>query len=92
MIARNILALPNVVQQAAPRNVSTLGLPDWCSIVWVKQRHYKSWRHQEAFVGAACQHALSRANPMFQLAPVQLRTVKRVRGQDIGNKIWPRHR
>jgi hypothetical protein len=33
MIARKIVALPNVVQQAAPGNVSTRGLPERCSIV-----------------------------------------------------------
>ena len=33
MTARKILALPNVMQQAAPGNVSTCGLPERCSIV-----------------------------------------------------------
>jgi hypothetical protein len=33
MIVRKIVALPNVVQQAAPGNVSTRGLPERCSIV-----------------------------------------------------------
>ena len=66
MIARKVLALPNVVQQAAPGNVSTLGLLERCSIVRIKQRYYRSCRHQETFAGAACQHTLSLANPMFQ--------------------------
>jgi hypothetical protein len=39
MIAQNILALPNLMQQAAPGNVSTLEFPEWCSIVRIKQRH-----------------------------------------------------
>jgi hypothetical protein len=33
MIARKIWTLPNVVQQAAPENVSMRGLQEWCSIV-----------------------------------------------------------
>jgi hypothetical protein len=76
MIARQILALPNVVQQAAPGNVSTRGLPERCSIVWIKQRHYRSWRHEETFAGAACPHTLSLAHPIVPITPVQLRTVK----------------
>ena len=66
MIARKIVALPDVVQQAAPGNVSTRGLPERCSIVRIKQRHYRSWRHQETFAGAACQHKMSLANPMLR--------------------------
>ena len=38
MIARKILALPNVVQQAAPGDVSTRGLPERCSIVRIKTK------------------------------------------------------
>jgi hypothetical protein len=49
MIAQTIVALPDVVQQAAPGNVSTRGLPERCSIVWIKQRHDRSWRHPETF-------------------------------------------
>jgi hypothetical protein len=66
MLAQNILALPNVVQQAAPGNVSTLEFPERCSIVRIKQRHYRSWRHQQTIAGAACQHAPNLANEMFQ--------------------------
>jgi hypothetical protein len=53
MIARKILALPNVVQQAAPGNVSTCELLERCSIIPIKQRRYRSWRRQEPFAGAA---------------------------------------
>ena len=42
MIARKILVLPNVVQQAAPGNVSARGLPERCSIVRIIQRHHRS--------------------------------------------------
>jgi hypothetical protein len=72
MIARKILALLDVVQQAAPGNVSTRGLPERCSIVRSKQRHCRLWPHQETFAGAACQHTLSLANPMFQQHPFNL--------------------
>jgi hypothetical protein len=60
------VALTDVEQPAAPGNVSTRGLAELCSIVWIKQRHYRSWRHQETFAGAACQHTPSLANAMFQ--------------------------
>jgi hypothetical protein len=66
MIARKIWTVPDVVQQAAPGNVSMRGLQEWCSIVRIKQRHYRSFPHQETFAGAACPHALSLANSMFQ--------------------------
>jgi hypothetical protein len=36
MIARGILALSNVLQQAAPGNVSTRGLPERRSIVGIE--------------------------------------------------------
>ena len=63
-IAQKVFALPNVVQQAAPGNVSACGLSERCSIVWIKQRHYSSWRRQDTFAGAACQYTLSLANPV----------------------------
>ena len=59
MIARKILALLNVVQQAAPGNVSTHRLSERCSIDRSKQRHCRLWPHQETFAGAACQQTLS---------------------------------
>jgi hypothetical protein len=37
MIARKVLAVPRLVQQAAPGNVSTRGLPEACSIVRIKE-------------------------------------------------------
>ena len=37
IIARKILAVPRLVQQAAPGNVSTRGLPEACSIVRIKE-------------------------------------------------------
>jgi len=75
-IARKILALLNVVQQAAPGNVSTRGLSERCSIVRSKQRHCRLWPHQETFAGAACQHTLSLENPMFQQRPFNLGQLK----------------
>jgi hypothetical protein len=37
MITRKVLALPNVVQQAAPGNVSTHGLLSGVLSFWIKQ-------------------------------------------------------
>ena len=64
MITRKGWTVLNFPQPAAPANVSTRGLQDRCSIVRIKD--YRSWRYQETFAGAACQHTISLPNPMFQ--------------------------
>ena len=97
MIARKILALLNVVQQAAPGNVSTRGLSERCSIIRSKRRHCRLWPHQETFAGAACQprklsgptHA-EPGRPNVPAASVQLRTVKS--GSPPGAASVPAHR
>ena len=67
---------PTSGKQAAPENVSTRGLPERCPIVRIKQRCYRSWRHQETLAGAACQHTLSPGKPNVPITRVRLRTVK----------------
>jgi hypothetical protein len=59
MIARKIMKLSNVVQQAAPGNVSARELPKRCRIVRTKLTRDLLWRHQGPFAGAACKHAIS---------------------------------
>jgi len=59
MIARKIMALRDVVQQAAPGNVSSRELPGRCWIVRTKRTRDLLWRHQGPFAGAACKHARS---------------------------------
>ena len=76
MIGRKTLALPSVMQQATPGNASMGGLTERRFIVLIKQRHYRSWRRQETFAGAACQHTLSLAKPNVPITRFQLRTVK----------------
>jgi hypothetical protein len=70
------LALSKVRQQAAPGNVSTRELAGRCSIVRTKRRHYRSWRHQETFAGAASQSTLTTGKRNSLRTCVQLRTVK----------------
>jgi hypothetical protein len=70
------LALSKVRQQAAPGNVSPRELAGRCSIVRIKRRHYRSWRHQETFAGAACQSTLTTGKRNGLRTRVQLRTVK----------------
>jgi hypothetical protein len=69
MIARRILALPNVMQQAAPGNVCTRGLPERCSIVPIKHTGATGRGGiGRRFAGAACQRTLSPANPILSNA------------------------
>jgi hypothetical protein len=71
-----ILVLSKVGQQAAPGNVSARELAERCSIVRIKPRRYRSWRHQETFAGAARQCTLTIGKRKGSRTRVQLRTVK----------------
>jgi hypothetical protein len=75
IIARKIVALPSVLQQAAPGNVSTRGLAKPCSIVRVKWRRYRWW-HLETFTGVACRHTRTPNKSDLPLTRGQLRTVE----------------
>jgi hypothetical protein len=53
MTARKIVALPDILLQAAPGNVSVRESPKRCSIGRIKTRHCKCLQHQGWFAGAA---------------------------------------
>ena len=74
--AGRFLALSKVGQQAAPGTVSTRELARRCSIVRIKRRRYRSWRHQETFAGAARQRTLTTGKRNGLRTRVQHLTVK----------------
>jgi hypothetical protein len=76
MIARKILALPNVVQQAAPGDVSTRGLPERCSIVRIKTKTLRVVAASGDVHGSRLPTHAESGKPNVPIAPVQLRTVK----------------
>jgi hypothetical protein len=89
MIARKILAVPGVVQQAAPGNVSTRGLPERCFIVWIKQRYYRSLSASGEVRGSRLPTRAELGKPNVPIAPVQLRTVKSGSPPSAGRELIP---
>ena len=76
MIARKIFTLPNVVQQAAPGNVSARGLPERRSIELDRTKTLQVVAASGYVRGSRLPTRAEPGKPNVPIAPVQLRTVK----------------